>query len=194
MANIKSTGDRLPPRTWSTVAGKDLTVPADAPITHIQFRRFAGCPICNLHLHTFISRRAELAEAGIHEVVVFHSTRQQLLEYESELPFDVIPDPDKRLYREFGVESSKWAILAPRVWGTIVRAVARSALRVLRRQSPLPPLNPGGGRYGLPADFVVGSDGRLIGVHYGTHADDQLSIDQVLAMARSAGSTTPPRS
>jgi hypothetical protein len=58
-----------------------LTVDNDAiPVrdptlsTHLQFRRFAGCPICSLHLQSVAARHREIAAAGIREVVLFHST------------------------------------------------------------------------------------------------------------------------
>jgi len=180
-----SIGQRLKPRIWPTLTEEPVTVPTDSALTHIQFRRFAGCPVCNLHLRTFINRKAETDAAGIREVIVFHSARDDLRKHESDLPFHVIPDPDKILYREFGVESSKDALRHPTARKAIVTGVLRSALRVLRRERPLPPLNPGGGRLGLPADFLVRSDGLIVGVHYGQHSSDQWSVDEVLALAHS---------
>ncbi len=168
------------------MTGASATVPRPARLTHIQFRRFAGCPVCNLHLRSFVSRHDELVDASIHEVVVFHSSAEQLLEHASDLPFDVIPDPAKRLYKEFGVESSAWAILHPRAWWTIMRAVSSSLVRVLSGKQPLPSINPDGGRNGLPADLVVDETGRILEAHYGKHASDQLSVNQILALAQSA--------
>lgn len=180
----KAVGEVIEEQTWHTVAGAPLTVPTAAPVTHIQFRRFAGCPVCSLHLRSFIARRDELTSAGVREVVVFHSTADALREHEGHLPFDVVPDPDKWLYRRFGVESSKLALLHPRAWGTVLVAIARRSILVLQGKHALPPLNPPGGRFGLPADFVIDSSGRLAAVHYGRRADDQMSVDEVLAAAR----------
>lgn len=45
---------------------------------------------------------------------------------------------------------------------------------------------PHGGAFGLPADFFVTTDGVLEAVHYGKHADDQWSVDDVLALANSS--------
>jgi hypothetical protein len=53
-----------------------------------------------------MARNGEIAAADIHEVVLFHSTPQEVEAYASDLPFDVVADPDKQLYEEFGVESS----------------------------------------------------------------------------------------
>jgi hypothetical protein len=44
-------------------------------------------------------------------------------------------------------------------------------------------LHPTGGRLGLPADFLIDSDGRVLACERGTHANDQWSVDEVLAHA-----------
>ncbi len=40
-----------------------------------------------------------------------------------------------------------------------------------------------GGRSGLPADFLVDGEGVVLAAHYGTHADDSWSVDDVLDRA-----------
>jgi hypothetical protein len=47
-----------------------------------------------------------------------------------------------------------------------------------------------GGHMGLPADFVVARDGTVVGLKYGAHADDQLSVDEVLAIVAEARKST----
>nr|WP_285733441.1 peroxiredoxin-like family protein [Kitasatospora phosalacinea] len=157
-------------------------VPADG-LTHLQFRRFAGCPICNLHLRGFAVRHPQLREAGVREVAVFHSPADELRPYADGLPFPLVADPEQRLYRAYGVERGARALLDPRVWPSIVRGLARSVPLVLRGRERPPASRPLGGRLGLPADFLLGSDGRIAAAHYGTHAADHWSVDQVLALA-----------
>jgi peroxiredoxin len=175
-----------------SISGEHVAVPDEAHLVHLQFRRFAGCPVCNLHLRSFVRRYSELVNAGIREVVVFHSSRKALLEHAADLPFAVMADPSKVLYAEFGVESSPRALLDPRAWLPILRGVARSALSIVTGQSRVPPLNPAGGRLGLPADFLVAKDGRVLAVKYGSHAYDQWSVDEVLALALPATQRTAP--
>ena len=172
-------GTVLMPRTLTTMRDEPAGLFAD-DVTHLQFLRFAGCPICNLHLRSFVSRHDELRAAGVREVVVFHSTREELLKYEAELPFDVIPDPDKALYREFGVEASARAILNPRAWPTILRGILASLREAIRDRAPFAPLAPAGGELGLPADLLIAPDGTIVAVKYGRHAADQWSVDEVL--------------
>lgn len=104
-------GDRLAEREFHTITGATVHLPAPDRITHLQFRRYATCPLCNLHLRTITQRHDEILAAGIREIVVFHSPADELLEYQAELPFAVIADPDKHLYRDFGVEAAPRALL-----------------------------------------------------------------------------------
>jgi peroxiredoxin len=164
------------------VTGERVEVPPSEGLVHLQFRRFAGCPICNLHLQSIAQRHAEIEAAGIREVVFFHSPAAELATYTADLPFATVADPDKRYYRQFGVESSPRALLNPRAWAAGIRG---TVLTVLGRFRP-PSLHPEGGRLGLPADFLIDTNGTVIAEKRGTHAYDQWSVDELLARARAA--------
>lgn len=165
-------------RTLTAIDGTEVPLPDPDRLLHLQFRRFAGCPVCNLHLRSIVNRHEEILAAGVREVVVFHSSRQELLTHAGDLPFAVVADPDKHLYREFGVESAPRSLLDPRAWPGIVRGV-RAALR---RGDPKPALRVAGGRFGLPGDFLIAPDGRHLASKHGTHADDQWSVDELLSL------------
>ncbi len=51
----------------------------------------------------------------------------------------------------------------------------------------MPPTNPHGGRLGLPADFLIAPDGSVLACKYGSHAYDQWSVDDILALSRAKG-------
>jgi hypothetical protein len=122
-------------------------------------------------------------------VAIFHSSADELRRHAGDLPFALVADPDKALYRRFAVEAAPRALLDPRAWLPILRAVAY-ALWTLVRGGPLPPLRPAGGRLGLPADFLIDGDGQLLAAHYGAHADDHWSVDEILALVLRARSGT----
>src|SRR6201996_9825001 len=109
-------GQSFPPIATKNIHGKEVSVPTDGRWTHLQFRRFAGCPVCNLHLQSFVARHQEIVNAGVREVVVFHSSEAELLPYQGNFPFDVIGDPEKLLYRRYGVSSSISALLSPKAF------------------------------------------------------------------------------
>lgn len=53
-----------------------------------------------------------------------------------------------------------------RAWAAVVVRVLVSLGAVLRGRRPMPTLRPRGGRLGLPADFLVASDGRVFASRY----------------------------
>ena len=184
MAGKLRPGDRIKARTLTDIGGRSVAVPDPDRMVHLQFRRFAGCPICNLHLRSFSRRLGEIDAAGVREVVVFHSTADEMRRYESDLPFAAIGDPKKVLYAEFGVEAGLRALLDPRAWAGILGGVVDATAESIRRGRLMGNANPHGGRVGLPADFLIAPDGRVRACKYGAHADDQWSVDEMLALAR----------
>jgi len=185
-------GATVAPLTLETIHSGTKSVPGEG-LTHLQFRRFAGCPVCNLHLRSFVRRREEIEAAGVREVVFFHSTAESLREHAGDLPLAVVADPGKRFYAMFGAEAGKRAIFDPRVWWPILKGVGLSLADVLRGRKPAPSLLPEGGRWGLPADFLIDRDGVVVAVKYGEHAYDQWSVDEVLSLAAHRDGRCAPR-
>lgn len=153
----------------------DVDTSADSPRiphVHLQFRRFAGCPVCNLHLRSFAKAHERLRDAGVTTVAFFHSSAEQMRPYQGDLPFPTVPDPTRRWYRHFGVERSALAVLHPKVVWSATKGLFAA---------PSNPFVGGSEQGGLPADFVLRPDGTIAALRYGRHADDQWSVDEVLA-------------
>jgi peroxiredoxin len=174
-----SVGDSVPARELTSIHGKPVAVPDPEQLVHLQFRRFAGCPICNVHLRSVTLRHDDIRAAGIREVVVFHSSVDAMLPYQGELPFDTVADPDKTLYAEFGVRESIRTLASARAAWASMRGIPQAI-----RTGGLRGATGAGERHlGQPADFLVDPDGRVIDRKYGVHAFDQWSVDQLLERA-----------
>jgi peroxiredoxin len=176
-------GDVISRLLLTAAGGEEAQIPDAMRLVHLQFRRFAGCAFCNLHLRSFEARHDEIAAAGVREVVVFRSTAEQLQRDPGEVPYAIILDPDGRLYDRFGVGSGLRSVLDPRAALMALPNLVRSFLSGRRIGLPAE-----GGRVegllGFPADFLIGTDGRIIACDYGDHADDGWSVDELLALAR----------
>ena len=171
-------GARIEPRRVETADGREQRFPHAERLTHLQLRRFAGCPICGEHLRPFAERAGELAAGGVHEVIVFKSDAAHVRRFEGALPFDTLPDPDGAWYTELGVRSTARSLVNLRaVWAFVV-GVARN--RSLQGSLTL------GDHLGLPADFLLTTDGTVRGCYYGTGAADGWSVDEVLRRAASS--------
>lgn len=169
-------GKRLASLAMKTVHGNLLTVPdAAAAFTHLQFRRFTGCPICNTHIATFRRRAEDIKKAGIREVIFFHSEPDNIAQFQAEVPFDMVGDPQKQYYRQFGVETSFWGLFHPMVFWAALKGYLN-----LRFNFKM-----GGGIDSLPADFLLAGDGTVVAAKYGKHYYDQWGVDELLALAKS---------
>jgi peroxiredoxin len=174
-------GDTFIPRELVTLAGRTVRIPNPQQLVHLQMRP-AGCPICSLHLRSFVRRKDDLDRAGVREVGVFYSSAEALRKVHAALPFDVVPDPTRQLYAALGVATSPLALFHPRGLLAAVRAS-------LSRASAAPRAGVTDGPFGLPADFLVAPHGKILAVKYGSHADDQWSIDELLALVNGASAS-----
>lgn len=48
-----------------------------------------------------------------------------------------------------------------------------------------------GGKRGLPADFLVAPDGRIVACKFGKHANDQWSVDELLSLVSQHAASSP---
>ena len=173
------TGDKVSARMLTTIEGTNVALPAADGLVHLQFRRFAGCPICSLHMREVARRHGEITDAGVTEVVVFHSSANALRRYQTDLPFAVVADPDRNLYEEFGVQNSIRGVLNQ----SVARAVGRSLRQTRSARKVAGSLSLTENHLGMPADFLIASDGAVVARKYGEHADDQWTVDELLKLA-----------
>jgi peroxiredoxin len=178
-------GSVFPTLELAASSGQLVVVPdPTGDYVHLQLRRFAGCPICNLHLRSIVTRHDEIRSHGIREVVVFHATAAELAKHEAELPFALIADPERALYRRLGVERRLRSLLSPRALRAAIAGLAGALGKHSTKRSVLGPVKPTGGHLGLPADFLIAPDGRITALKYGRHAYDQWTVDELLDHAR----------
>jgi hypothetical protein len=82
------------------------------------------------------------------------------------------------------VERGPGALLS----GSALSAAMAGEAAAIRKRSTtrgvLGPVKPTGGRFGLPADFLIAPDGRVAALKYGRHAYDQWTVDELLDHVR----------
>jgi len=171
-------GDIVPAMTLESVTGELIKVPDPNRLVHLQFRRFVDCPICNTHIAQLRGRAREIEAVGIKEVIVFHSSAKSIRSYQRDVPFVLVGDPKKALYKQFGVETSLGFLSSFKALGAWTRGIAHGHFG-LRSFS--------GGPLGLPGDFLVAPSGQIKASKYGTHAFDQWSVDELIPLAKRAG-------
>lgn len=168
-------GDIILATTLESVTGEPIKLPDPDRLVHLQFRRFVDCPICNTHIAELRRRAGEIEAAGIKEVIVFHSSVKSIRSYQKDVPFVLVGDPKKVLYKEFGVQTSL-GFMSLKALGAAIRGLAHGHFGLRFSGRPL----------GLPGDFLIAPSGQIKAVKYGTHAYDQWSVDELIALAKVA--------
>lgn len=148
----------------------------------LMFFRYAACPMCNLRLHEFARSYTQLRARGLEVIAVFHSPAESIRAHAGgrRYPFSLVADPTFHVYRLYGVETS---------WGRLLLSIARPRfyvdwLRSMRHGFW------GGAAWQMgmmPADFLIGPDGRIALVHYGADIGDHLPIARVEAFVHEHG-------
>ena len=138
----------------------------------IAFFRYSGCPFCNLRVHDLITSWPDLKAEGLTLLTFWQSTREDILAEVGgqRAPFPMIADPNKAIYRKYGVENHA---LAP--WKMLLKP--KQAYQAIR--SPYRSFQSTGERDLVPADFLLSPDLRIDRSYYGADIGDHMPFSQI---------------
>lgn len=147
----------------------------------LSFYRYASCPLCNLRIRQIIAGHVELQRQNLRVLAVFQSSGKKIGQYVGTQapPFPLIPDPDLKLYKAYGVESSWRGFL--HAWTMGIGKVFKAVI-----QKRFLPGTMEGDIHRIPADFLIGPDGRLIDVYYGKDIGDHMPMQQIFDALKSS--------
>ena len=146
-------------------------VPGAGGLHWIAFFRYASCPLCNLRVHQLITEWARWEARGLTMWAIFQSSPKTMQTYvgRQNPPFTLLCDPEERIYRRFGLESSVRGFWAPSNASKLARAGALGFV----------PGTMEGTKTRLPADFLIDTRGRVQTAFYATTISEHLDFDQV---------------
>ena len=173
------TGDKIPAFSYDTAFQRGLSI-ADAlkkvkGKTALIFLRYWGCRICQYDVIQFAAGYEKILEQNGQLLVVLQSTPENLKEqWGEELPFSVICDPEKILYRLFEVQPapSKEAMMDARAVEKVQAAEKLGLQHGIYE----------GEEFQLPAAFVIRPDGTVTYAHYGKAAGDVPEVEELAAL------------
>ncbi len=99
------------------------------------------------------------------------------MEHLSQMPFPCVADPKKYYYKLFGVETSVIGLLNPKNLVPVLKGIKSLDPRVYCKKAE-------NGHLGMPADFLLDREGRIVDLKYGSYADDQWSVDDLLSKVK----------
>ena len=146
----------------------------------LSFYRYAACPLCNLRVHQLIQQHPSFVEKNLHLVAVFQSPIESILKYagKQNAPFPVIADPERILYRLYGIESS---------WSGFIRGSLRLPMVSSALMKGFWPGKMEGIKSMVPADFLIGPDLTVQVAYYGSDIGDHLPIEKIYQWLDNSG-------
>jgi len=146
----------------------------------LSFYRYASCPLCNLRVHQLVTRFDEFKSKHLTLLAFFQSPQASIAKYvgRQEVPFPIVADPERMVYRQYGVESS-WA-------GFFIAGVTKLPRLIKASLKGFFPGKMEGQTALVPADFLIGPDLKIEVAYYGNDIGDHLPMEAIEAWLHTA--------
>ncbi len=174
-------GMALPDFTYDTPFAKGLSFRKETAgkNTVLLFHRYYSCMLCAGALQQLAASYEMLSARGVQVKVVMQSqpeTVHAAMGGENPFPFDIICDPERKLYDRFNVFTAD----------TMFDLLPENILELLPMADKLMSGGMGGAEAEgaqdqLPAWFAVDGDGKILHAHYGTSLFDVPGAEEMLS-------------
>ena len=145
----------------------------------LSFYRNVSCPFCNRRVHQIMGNNVKLKNTGVQLVFLFESSNEKLKSsvfHQGISPWPLIGDPDKKVYRSYGVENSTLKMMKTMIVSSVGQAKKDTKELNL-------PEDKDASMNLIPADFFIDENFKIVKAHYGKHLDDHVSIEELKAYA-----------
>jgi thioredoxin-dependent peroxiredoxin len=145
----------------------------------LSFNRNVNCPFCNRRVHQIMGKNYKLKNAGVQLVFLFESSNEKLLSsvfHEGISPWPIAGDPDKKVYKQYGVEQSTLKMMKTMFTSSVGQAKKDTKELNL-------PEDKDASMNLIPADFFIDENFKIVRAHYGKHLDDHVEIEELKAFA-----------
>jgi thioredoxin-dependent peroxiredoxin len=145
----------------------------------LSFYRNVSCPFCNRRVHQIMGNNVKLTNTGVQLVFLFESSNEKLKSsvfHQGISPWPLIGDPDKKVYRSYGVENSTLKMMKTMIVSSVGQAKKDTKELNL-------PEDKDASMNLIPADFFIDENFKIVKAHYGRHLDDHVNIEELKAYA-----------
>lgn len=147
----------------------------------IGFFRHAGCPFCNLRVHTLTKVHEQLKALGLEMILFFESKERVLLRssfHKGVSPIPIISDPDKIWYDAYGLENS-----SSKSWISHFTSFVPTVIKAKSEGVPVHMMADGESFSTMPAEFLLDKDLVIRKIHYSERLNDRLVVEDILKFA-----------
>ena len=147
----------------------------------LGFFRHAGCPFCNMRVHTLTKVHEELKQKGL-EMIFFFESPEKIIQrstfHQEVSPIPIISDPEKEIYNAYGIEESGWKSAVGHMTGFV-----QNFINAKRNGLPVHPMAAGESISTIPAEFLLDENLNVKELHYSQKLTDRMSVNKIKAFA-----------
>lgn len=140
----------------------------------LAFFRHAGCPFCNMRVHTLQQKEAEWKAKNL-EMIFFFESEEKVLKaniFHSKVnPIPLIADPLQTWYQAYGVESSAFKSTVSHLT-SLIPSVIKAKLKGL----PVHMMAGNESINTIPAEFLIDEKGTIKKVYYSKWLNDRMAL------------------
>lgn len=147
----------------------------------LGFFRHAGCPFCNLRVHTLTKAHEELRSKGLEMIFFFESKESVLLRstfHQEVSPIPLISDPEKTWYDAYGLESSGFKSAMGHI-----TSFAKTAIQAKLKGLPMHMMADGESIHTMPAEFLIDEKLVIRKLHYSQRLTDRFALKEIYDFA-----------
>lgn len=145
----------------------------------LSFYRNVSCPFCNRRVHQIMGNNVRLKSSGVQLIFMFESSSDKLKSsvfHQGISPWPLIGDPEKKVYKLYGVEQSTLKMMKTMLVANVAQAKKDTKdLNLPKDKDATMNL--------IPADFFIDENFKIVKAHYGKHLDDHVDIGELKAFA-----------
>jgi peroxiredoxin len=147
----------------------------------IGFFRHAGCPFCNIRVHSLTKVYEELKMKGLEMIFFFESKERVLLNsifHKEVSPIPLISDPEKKYYQAYGLENSAYKATVSHISTFVQTAFKARSLGV-----PMHLMEDGESINTIPAEFLLDKGLIVREVYYSQRLNDRMDLEKIRKFA-----------
>jgi peroxiredoxin len=147
----------------------------------IGFFRHAGCPFCNIRVHSLTKVYEELKMKGLEMIFFFESKEKVLLNsifHKEVSPIPLISDPEKKYYQAYGLENSAYKATMSHISTFVQTAFKARSLGV-----PMHLMEDGESINTIPAEFLLDKGLIVREVYYSQRLNDRMDLEKIRKFA-----------
>ncbi len=147
----------------------------------IGFFRHAGCPFCNIRVHTLLKHHEALKNKNM-EMIFFFESKETVMQYSAfhkeVSPIPLISDPEKIWYNAYGIEASGIKSTVSHLTGFLQTTIKAKLLGL-----PVHLMKGEESVTTMPAEFLLDENLVIRKLHYSQGLNDRLSVKEITEFA-----------